>query len=795
MSIYSGSASFLIDYFSNSSTNFVIPDYQREYSWEIENINQLFIDLNFGINILDKTVPVLTRKEKQSKFLGCIIQYERAPEPGSDFEVVSGINYIDRIHELIDGQQRTSTIALLLSELYFHFENIKKSLDLANFDEEKLYSFIEDTVQGEWLNKGFARQGASGSKPSQRPILIRKGYDKWTHNTLPHYHSPVVNYLYDVIVQIDKAQTDGTHLERPQHTDPSIEKIINAIRDRLDERYNDSIYVLESAYDQKELLEKLVTGWRRTDIVQYLNNNSHRKSTIAPIINQIGLAHYLLNYCAFTVISSPTEDAALDMFQSLNATGVQLTAIQILKPHISKDYKKFSLDFSTSSELKKYEEINSWFNEDGRSKDKKIKQFFLKFSLALSGDESPTTLSGQRSWIIMAYKEFTSGATDIGKTKKFIKLMHSFMLYLKNFVFIKRNELFNYTKAALDGQGNFSELKLFHYSLQLSKPLTGPSAISIMFLIDANHDIAHTLLARYYSEFQLTTTHFQANLAFYEFEKICMACVSFFILWRMSFAGKYPDKAYRDLFKDHLSIQSTPVLPSQIASNKLRKKLIRKAIDFKKNDPNFKWFTTIAKNTKYKPNTKKIIRFILIIASHKTVPNLATSSPSSYGLIDEDASGPDYLNPQKWVEENCSTIEHVVPQQMLDYNGTDVEYWDNTFITASEIIHSIGNLTLLSQRMNSAVPETTVEKKNYYFSLISPGHQGALTKNATKLLSSAPYQGHLVAIAFRLEKWIQDIDNGIPPQDSEFVWNHSFIKSRANNIMKLITKRLFEWFI
>ena len=80
------------DYFESCKNNFVIPAYQREYSWGIYNCDKLWQDIIDQVN--------MDSENKRSHFFGTII-----------------INCSDDKLELIDGQQRTVTFILLLKAL------------------------------------------------------------------------------------------------------------------------------------------------------------------------------------------------------------------------------------------------------------------------------------------------------------------------------------------------------------------------------------------------------------------------------------------------------------------------------------------------------------------------------------------------------------------------------------------------------------------------------------------------------------------------------------------------------
>lgn len=89
-----GSESKIVKYMAGSDKRFVIPVYQRNYDWKIENCKQLYDDL---IKIV--------RNHRKSHFFGGIVS---AYDPDG----------IDEEYLIIDGQQRLTTVSLLLLAMY-----------------------------------------------------------------------------------------------------------------------------------------------------------------------------------------------------------------------------------------------------------------------------------------------------------------------------------------------------------------------------------------------------------------------------------------------------------------------------------------------------------------------------------------------------------------------------------------------------------------------------------------------------------------------------------------------------
>ena len=81
-----------------------IPPYQRPYSWEKENVQQLLDDLFEAYEAEDKEY-----------FIGSLITIEREK---------------DRLYDVVDGQQRLTTLNLILARLRDHIDNTKVKEDL-----------------------------------------------------------------------------------------------------------------------------------------------------------------------------------------------------------------------------------------------------------------------------------------------------------------------------------------------------------------------------------------------------------------------------------------------------------------------------------------------------------------------------------------------------------------------------------------------------------------------------------------------------------------------------------------
>lgn len=109
-----GSELWLLDYMEGASKRFKIPVYQRNYDWRLENCKQLFDDL-----------VKVQRNGRNSHFFGSIVSVLSSNGKYTEFLI-------------IDGQQRLTTVSLLLLAIY----NLLKAGVMHSEDDvlaEKIY--------------------------------------------------------------------------------------------------------------------------------------------------------------------------------------------------------------------------------------------------------------------------------------------------------------------------------------------------------------------------------------------------------------------------------------------------------------------------------------------------------------------------------------------------------------------------------------------------------------------------------------------------------------------------------
>ena len=109
----------------NTSRQFIIPIFQRNYSWQIKQQFQLWKDILRASNF----------SEKQNHFIGSIVYIDMGTPAGRPQQLL-----------LIDGQQRIATVSILLCALKKYIQTnhiVTKLINLAKINNQFLINIDE----------------------------------------------------------------------------------------------------------------------------------------------------------------------------------------------------------------------------------------------------------------------------------------------------------------------------------------------------------------------------------------------------------------------------------------------------------------------------------------------------------------------------------------------------------------------------------------------------------------------------------------------------------------------------
>ncbi|BAW42210.1 rloF like protein [Helicobacter pylori] len=152
----------------NQKNQLVIPIYQRLYSWEKEQCKQLWDDI----------IKIGGNDKMDGHFIGSILY------------VLDGITHSDNALLIIDGQQRLTTITLLLTALRDHLNDEVKRKDIEDHylinsdkDGDKKFRLILSESDKDTLLSLIDKDKRKPSEPSSKIVENFKLFEEWVSNT------------------------------------------------------------------------------------------------------------------------------------------------------------------------------------------------------------------------------------------------------------------------------------------------------------------------------------------------------------------------------------------------------------------------------------------------------------------------------------------------------------------------------------------------------------------------------------------------------------------------------------
>ncbi len=150
----------------NQKNQLVIPIYQRVYSWKKEQCKELWDDI----------IKIGGDDKMDGHFIGSILY------------VLDGITHSDNALLIIDGQQRLTTITLLLTALRDHWSDKRKEIEdhyLINSDKDgdKKFRLILSESDKDTLLSLIDKDKRKPSKPSSKIVENFKLFEEWVSNT------------------------------------------------------------------------------------------------------------------------------------------------------------------------------------------------------------------------------------------------------------------------------------------------------------------------------------------------------------------------------------------------------------------------------------------------------------------------------------------------------------------------------------------------------------------------------------------------------------------------------------
>lgn len=152
----------------NQKKQLVIPIYQRVYSWEKEQCKELWDDI----------IKIGGNDKMDGHFIGSIL-----------YVIINDkTSYSNNVLPIIDGQQRLTTITLLLTALRDHCSDKRKEIEddyLINSDKDgdKKFRLILSDSDKDTLLSLIDKDRRKPSEPSSKIMENFKLFEEWVSNT------------------------------------------------------------------------------------------------------------------------------------------------------------------------------------------------------------------------------------------------------------------------------------------------------------------------------------------------------------------------------------------------------------------------------------------------------------------------------------------------------------------------------------------------------------------------------------------------------------------------------------
>lgn len=747
-------------FYQKPGVGLYIPLYQREYSWDKDNIDQLLDDVAQGIFSI-------TENKDEIRFLGTVIAVQ-VQDKRSIYPIdPQGLPSL--VENIIDGQQRLSTIALFSTLLYHHIwtiqdkipsstdENVKKQLDeVCNFWKKKLLDIFSLDLQR--------------GNPYRKPKIIRGNRDQWTKDgeVDSNYISDVANYLANFINYIDENQSvDKLPSFRPKtHTGENLKRIDKWLTSTVLKAHETQTEDFITAWEVlSKINQEYIWQYDRFDLEDIvkkkeLENKNSLEYKLCSLVQLFAVAHYLLERCCFTIIQPMNEEWAFDMFQSLNATGTPLTAIETFKPSVVHALDNSNtVRFKGSLVEKSFEKIDALFtgSTSAANKSSLTKDILTSFALTVEGKKLSSHFSQQRKWLIETFsKEFS----DLQGQMDFIHFFGNYAAF--------------YKEVWLDYDGT--------NGLPISKISEHPEAdlasLLILYLKESNHKMAITILGRFYSGIIQGEEKSISN-----FIEATKAVARFYTIWRSAQSNSGLDVEYRNFLKRPLDENREVIKENsnawvdspQIDLESLKAYFNTVLGHEDRNLLNKETWKAKAKYALKYNRAKSVCKLALFISAHNTI-----ADETEAGLMKMGKDGTaEYLKLNKWVSDDLKTIEHIAPQKGNTHN------WDKAFYTEEEWCQSVGNLTLLPTDINSSAGNKGWKAKYIYYQFLretdTEKHQTLKNKasnlgvelqdSTLKLLQDAKFNHHMKSIV---------------TVGDEGDWTAELVEKRAERILDIL---------
>lgn len=722
--------------------NFVIPPYQRYYSWNDENILKLLDDIYQCINV--ENISENRNYSSIYSFIGTIIAVKCDVNSSPEFLNENQGKEPPMLYCLIDGQQRITTLQLIatviISRLYYlkyELSDITSKTTLVESLAAEI-QYLLNKYKGIVLQtNGYGNELKSVPKLFRVPddyYDLKKHKEKYT-SVVGQYLSSFINKYFcgdneDVVSfneRKNKSKAKNSFFDYPSKSVNNIIPQLSENKEQADclrtavkciENYidnfclsasdlNDSlrVNVKENSNAEEQALgltaEQIYTVIKSEDL---FNKGDFSDSTIESLkesflahdgllqvsFELIILAKCFLNNVVFTFVKVSSEDYGFSMFDSLNTTGEVLTAYETFKAKVISRTKNYS-DSKTKSLI---ESIDTFLNKANKA-DKKsaTENLLISFARETNGSNVGKKLNKQRNFLnnlvgLSTSSEYLQNA--VGE----LYIASSFWENIWGFDFKEsRNlsfQIHSYDNNAVQTINFDVNTTICMALLKLSKHTIVAAPIT-RFLSFCYKNISDKDL------FKKSVDNLQSAI------RAITACSCIYRIAKGGTEGI--DSIYKDLFAGKEKVDGMCWLDSDSNSKssdtllESLKTCLKKKLKLKNMDEMAIWQNQAKDVPTYKKAGAFATFMLIYYWSRKQESDLDISD---FSVKPELVS---YL-----VDDLDRTIEHIAPQAQPK-DSDDVNSWNREIYNKPDYCHNLGNLLLLDRNINSILSDRNPNEK------------------------------------------------------------------------------------
>ena len=736
----------------SGSVGFRVPEYQRTYDWNAENIKRLLEDCLNGFYYLSRP-----KNEESYTFLGTIILVSEKSESTFDGSSLS----------VVDGQQRLTTLILLCCAL---IEELSLRQDEAHNFQEPTKGWIKREIDfiSERLFDCVIGQLRRRGRTSEFPRVVRHPEDnRGFSRSDAEYRSVIAKFLMDFADRYSQGdaasalkQTDNNSdacrlFQNYKYIKEQVELGIYKGDETADTKRQSDLehnQVVHKDFEKaglRNLFEKLDT---LSDQAQQNRAISHiaSNSDSSGLIRMMLFSHYVLKSVILTRVETGDEGAAFDIFDSLNTTGEPLTAIETFKPRVisfENDNTGYNGSDSATHFVRLEENLNHIYPETDK-RQRETKDLLVTFALYLEGHKLPLNLGSQRTYLRTKFDEVVNS-----------NLKRQMVQSLADIAEFRQTYWNRDSIATFDG--------IHHHNT------SDWLKLCCTFISEMKTSLALPIMARYWKQYKQDGTEDT-------FANVVKALTAFLVL-RRSITGTTGgiDTDFRKMMVTFCTgLDNTNSLPSlDELKKKLRGYLAASRIGVQDKES---WVSQ-AREVSLANRSQPLCRFLLFAAFDN-----ARTDQGNPGLLTRENVRPSdqlaYLNFSKWQDDKYATIEHIAP----DSNSGG---WDEEIYRLPHTRHTIGNILLLPQKENSSVGNASWKKKKLFYRALAVTTEDERDSQIEK----AKKEG--ITFRKRTEELLKEQGclDMLHPIAEVNQWTESIIQKRSKNILELAWDVIAPW--